>query len=272
MLLRLMLLLQGTTLPTMDDLRAQECAGLVAADPASAIINASEWQRAKGGHLADACLASAFAAQGKFAEASSQFKSAAQAAASAGDRLAASYWAQAGNAAIAASQPYDAILFLKEALNYPALSKAERANILIDRARAYVAANQPDSAKADLSEVRRIAPDNAAGWLLSATLARRMTALADAQNFIITAASLSPSDASVALEAGNIAVTAGAYTAAQQQWQQVIRIAPGSTQAKVAKGLLAQLDEQGLDKVRPGAPAVAQPVIAPPALAPSVER
>ncbi len=259
MLLPLMLLLQVTAMPTIDDLHAQECAALVSADPASAIVNASEWQRANGGHRADACLASAYAAQGKFAEASAQFKAAAQTAASAGDRLAASYWAQAGNAAIAASQPNEAILFLKEALNYASLSKGERANILIDRARAHVAANQPDSAKTDLTEVRRIAPDNAAGWLLSATLARRMNALSDAQNFIITAASLSPSDASVALEAGNIAVTAGAYTVAKQQWQQVVRIAPDSAQAKAAQGLLTQLEEQGLDKI----PAIAQPVIVP---------
>jgi tetratricopeptide (TPR) repeat protein len=258
MLLPLMLLLQGTTLPTMDDLRARECAGLVTADPASAIVNANEWQRANGGHRADACLASAFAAQGKFAEASGQFKSAAQAAASTGDRLAASYWAQAGNAAIAAGQPYDAILYLKEALNYPALSKSERANILIDRARAYVAADQSDSAKADLTEVRRIAPDSAAGWLLSATLARRMSALADAQNFIITAASLSPSDASVALEAGNIAAAAGAYPVAREQWQQAVRIAPDSAQAVTAKSLLAQLDAQGLG-IPAARPTIAQP-------------
>jgi tetratricopeptide (TPR) repeat protein len=253
-MLTFFLLLQSTALPTLNDVKARECMALVAADPVSAIVNANEWSRANGGHRADACLASAYAAQGKYAEASAGFVTAAKSAANE-PALASDYWAQAGNAAIAASQPNEAISYFYSALAITtqanaAQAKPVRANILIDRARAYVAATQPDNAKADLSEVRRIAPDNPDGWLLSATLARRMRALSDAQTFIITAATLSPSDASVALEAGNIAVTAGAYAAAREQWQQAIRIAPDSAQASTAKMLLAQLAEQGLDDAK----------------------
>ena len=258
-MLPILLLLQSAALPTFDEVRARECQALVAADPASATVNAAEWQRANGGHRAAACLASAYAAQEKFADASVQFQSAAQAAAKAGDALAAQYWAQAGNAAIAARQPVEAVKFLKEALNFAALTKTARANILIDRARAYVAASDAENAKADLAEVRRIAPDNAAGWLLSATLARRMRALADAQNFIITAASLSATDAGVALEAGNIAVSAGAYAVAREQWQQAVRIAPDSAQAHTARNFLAQLAQQQPESAKGTAPALAAP-------------
>ncbi len=252
------LLLQSAALPTLDDVKARDCQALVIADPVSAIVNANEWSRANGGHRADACLASAYTAQGKYAEASAAFVSAAKGASNE-PSLAPDYWAQAGNAAIAASLPDEAVMYLNSALRNTAQANPVRANILIDRARAYVAASQPDKAKADLTEVRRIAPDNPAGWLLSATLARRMGALSAAQDFIITAASLSPSDASVALEAGNIAVTAGAYAAAREQWQQVIRIAPDSAQAKTAKMLLAQLAEQGLEETAQSAPPLAQP-------------
>lgn len=241
MLIPILILLQSSVLPSFDEVRARDCQKLTQTDPASAIVNASEWRQANGGFRADACLAEAYAAQGNFAEASGIFKAAAQAAAKAGDKSAAQYWAQAGNAAIAAGQPTDAIGYLKEALNSPSLNKPARANILIDRARAYVASDQPESAKADLTEARRIAPDNALGWLLSATLARRSGALSDAQNYIATAAELSPVDAAIALEAGNIAAAAGALEIAAEQWQQTIRIAPQSPQADSAAKLLAAL-------------------------------
>jgi tetratricopeptide (TPR) repeat protein len=253
MLIPLIFLLQSAALPTLDEVHARDCQKLVETDPISAIVNASEWQKAGGSYRAEACLASGYAAQGKFADASRHFQSAARAAAAANDTVAALYWTQAGNAAIAAGQPGDAAAFLGLALASPAQTKPVRAGILIDRARAYVASNQPDLAKADLTEVRRIAPDSAAGWLLSATLARRMNALADAQNFVVTAARLSPADAGVALEAGNIAVSAGAYVAARDQWQQAIRIAPDSAQAATATALLAQLAEQGLGGITPAA-------------------
>ena len=277
-MLSILLLLQSSTpnlpqdLPTFDEVKARDCAALVAADPASAIVNAGEWTRANGGHRAAACLGSAYAALGKFTEASAQFVLAANSATSpstasapsSGGTQASQYWAQAGNAALAASLPNDAVQFLGRALNFSVLTKPVRANILIDRARAYVAAGDPENAKADLAEVRRIAPDNAPGWLLSATLARRMGTLADAQNFIITAAGLSSGDASVALEAGNIAVTAGAFAVAREQWQQVLRLAPDSAQAATAKALLAQLAEQGLENTAPSALPLAQPSIATP--------
>jgi hypothetical protein len=262
-MLSLLLLLQGATLPTFDAVRARECAALVAADPASAVVNANEWSRAGGGYRASGCLAEAYAAQGKYAQAAALFRSAALAAAKSRDGHAPQYWAQAGNAAIAAQQPREAIADFNAALAMPDIAAPVRANILIDRTRGYVAAGDSGSAAADLTQVRRIAPDNAAGWLLSATLARRMGQLADAQNFIITAASLSSADGSVALEAGNIAAAAGAYSAARDQWQQTIRLAPGSAQAETATRLLGQLAEQE----RAGSPAAAAPAATSPAAA-----
>jgi tetratricopeptide (TPR) repeat protein len=264
MLIPIMLLLQSSALPSFDEVRVRDCQKLTQTDPASAVVNASEWRQANGGFRADACLAEAYAAQGRFAEASGIFKTAALSAAKSGDKNAAQYWAQAGNAAIAAELPHEAIAYLRTALDFPSLNKPARANILIDRARAFVAADKAESAKADLTEVRRIAPDNAMGWLLSATLARRSGALSDAQNFITAAAGLSPVDAAIALEAGNIAAAAGALEIASEQWKQTIRIAPQSPQAGSATKLLAQLELQKPEaspakKAGPTQPAIATP-------------
>jgi tetratricopeptide (TPR) repeat protein len=248
MFLFALLLAQSSALPSFDEVRFGDCQKLIAADPASAIVNASEWRKAGGKYLAEACLAGAYAASEKYAEAAKNFEGAAAAATKAGDKYASRFWSQAGNAAIAGGLTDEAIRYFGEALSAPKLSLqlslAERAEILIDRARAYVSGRRNEEAASDLTEARRIAPDNALGWLLSATLARRGGKLEDAQNYIVTAAALAPSDASVALEAGNIAAAAGAFAIAKEQWQQVIRIAPQSPQASTAARLLAQVEAQ----------------------------
>jgi tetratricopeptide (TPR) repeat protein len=248
MLLFALLLAQSTALPSFDEVRFNDCQKLIATDPASAIVNASEWRKAGGKYLAEACLASAYVASEKYAEAAKSFESAAAAATKAGDQHGPRFWAQAGNAAIAGGLSDDAIRYFGEALSSTKISLPARADILIDRARAYVIGGRTEEAASDLSEARRIAPDNALGWLLSATLARRSGKLEDAQNYIVTAAALTPSDASVALEAGNIAATAGAFAIAKEQWQQVIRIAPQSGQASTAARLLGQLEAQPAPK------------------------
>lgn len=110
-----------------------------------------------------------------------------------------------------------------------------------DRARALVALSRIEDAAAALEVTRRDAPQFATGWLLSATLARRMERLGDAQQFVETAATLAPNDPAVALEGGLIAALAGRDEAARQSWQSVIDMAAGSDEAATARGYLAQL-------------------------------
>jgi tetratricopeptide (TPR) repeat protein len=241
MLLSIVLMMQTGALPTFDEVRFRDCLTLAETDAPSAIINASEWQKNKGGYLAQACLAAAYTEQNQHAKAAEQFVLAANAAQAAKNKLSAAFWAQAGNAALSADQPAEAQAHLTKALAGGLLSRSARGGALTDRARAYVANGEVEPAVIDLAEARRITPNDPQTWLLSATLARRTDDLAGAQQFIQTAATLSPSDAAVALEAGNIAAQAGAYAIAQEQWQQTIRIAPQSAQADAAKRLLDQL-------------------------------
>lgn len=245
MFLPLLLFLQSGALPTLDEVKLRDCLKLVRADAKSGIVSANEWAReqpsGKNRYFADICLASGYARDGKYSQSADRFAEAARAAEKAGDLGAAKLWAQAGGAALSAGRTDDALGYIETALRSGKLLPGERIDTLIDRARAYVASDRLDSAMTDLAEIRRTAPNLGQGWLLSATLARRMGDLAAAQGFIKTAGALYVSDPAVALEAGNIAAAAGAYDIAREQWQQTIKIAPGSPQSATAKALLEQL-------------------------------
>lgn len=228
-------------LPTLIEVQFEECITLARADPPSAVMEASLWAQEMGGFLAKACHAMALANDFRFAEAAPLFIEAAQGAEAKTDRRATRFWAQAGNAAIAADLPDDALIALDNALKSNTLDNPERADIEVDRARSLVALAREGEAVNTLANARLHGPENGTAWLLSATLARRMNVLPDALAYIQTAATLAPRDPAVALEAGNIAAAAGDDVAAREQWEQVITIAPDSRQAVTAQKQLAAL-------------------------------
>lgn len=228
-------------LPTLNELQFEECLTTARTDPASAVADAGLWSQQGGDYLAKACHGFALASDFKFAEAVPLLSEAAQGADAKLDNRAARFWAQAGNAAIAADMREEALSALDKAILSVAPTNAERADIEVDRARTLVALNRADDAVAALSNARTLGPENATAWLLSATLARRLTKLPDALAHIQTAATLSPRDPAVALEAGNIAIAAGDEATARKQWEQVIAIAPDSRQATTAQKQLAAL-------------------------------
>ena len=228
-------------LPTLDEVQFAECLTLASKDPASAISNASVWAQQKGGYLARACHGFALATDFKFDLAVPMLTEAATLAEAQGDVRAARFWAQAGNAAIAAGQADVAIDALGKALASNNLYDNERADSEVDRARAFVALGKNADGEAALATARQLAPENGTAWLLSATLARRLNKLPDALSFIQTAAAVLPSDPAVALEAGNIAIAAGDDDTARTQWEQAIKIAPNSRQAVTATAQLAAL-------------------------------
>jgi hypothetical protein len=228
-------------LPTLNEVQFEECITLARTDPPSAVMEASMWAQQNGDYLAKACQALALANDFRFAEAAPLFIDAAQGADVKADKRAARFWAQAGNAAIAADLPEDALASLDNALKPNSLDNTERADIEVDRARSLVVLGRENEAVTALANARRYAPENGTAWLLSATLARRMNALPDALSYIQTAAPLSPRDPAVALEAGNIAAAAGDDVSARKQWEQVIAIAPDSRQAVTAQKQLAAL-------------------------------
>jgi tetratricopeptide (TPR) repeat protein len=222
------------------------CIGAVEADPArsaqlarDALGEAIGRERVRAG----LCLGVALAELDRWDEAQRAFTDARDAAEPGDDASRARLGAMAGNAALAAGRPGEALALLAPAAvsAQSAGNRALTASISLDRARALVALKQPDAAFAALAQAREAAPDDAQAWLLSATLSRRQDKLIEAQAQIEKAAQLAQQDPEVGLEAGVIAVLSGRPEAARKSWEAVVSLAPGSDAAATAKGYIAQL-------------------------------
>ncbi len=101
MILPLLALLQ-TTAPAAQEARFEACVDQAVSDPAGGIAAARGWGMEGGGFLARQCLGMAYAASANYAGGASAFEEAARLADTAGDARVANYWAQAGNAWLAA--------------------------------------------------------------------------------------------------------------------------------------------------------------------------
>lgn len=228
--------------PTPLDARYKGCLDLATSNPQAAESEAERFRLAGGGARARQCLGLAYAQQERWRDAAGVFEAAAREADAAKDTLGARYWAQAGNAWLAANEPVKAYAALNAALAGPALTGQDKGEALLDRARALVAAGQAAAARADLDAALENAPKDPLAWLLSATLARRMKDLPRAQGDIAEALSLASDDASVQLEAGNIAALAGDADAAKAAWQRAVKLAPASPAGQQARAALGQFD------------------------------
>lgn len=226
----------------VDDARYRACIGLAVNDPGAAIDAAERFRFAGGGARARQCLGLAYAQQARWTEAAAAFTQAAQEGDAARDALTARYWAQAGNAWLAAGEAPKAYDALSAALAAGTLAVQDRGETLLDRARALVAAGRLPAARTDLDAALDAAPGDPLAWLLSATLARRTGDLPRAQTDIAQALKLSSDDASVQLEAGNIAAAGGDADGAKAAWQTAIRLAPASPAGQYARTALAQFD------------------------------
>jgi tetratricopeptide (TPR) repeat protein len=230
-------------------------------DPAAGIAAARAWlaeSQPSGAAAPNAdrgaaaqCLGQLLAQQGDFTGAEAAFAESAGEVPPAGIALVAALQAMAGNAAQAAGHAESALAWFDKSLSAsPAKAPTAEDNaafgaVQIDRARALVALGRLPEAGAALEEAHRLAPSDAEGWLLSATLARRGKDLERAQRDIEVAAGLDPRGGVLAtqigLEAGVIAVLGGHEAAARKSWESVLALAPGSAEALAARGYLDQL-------------------------------
>lgn len=231
------------TIGALDEVRFEECHDAAIDDPATGVIIANDWLADGGGYLARQCLGFAHARQGQFAIAAEIFAQAASGAEVARDWRSANLWAQAGNAALAAGQPESARTHLTAALAQGSLTGLQLGEAYLDRARAAAALEDWAAARADIDRAIPLASQDPLVWLLSATLARRQDDLVRAAQDIATAAQLGPRDAAIALEAGNIAVTAENYDTARTNWQAAADLAGTSPIGAVARARLRDLAE-----------------------------
>lgn len=224
--------------------RYAECMDLATGDPSTGVTNATRWHGEGGGMWARQCLGVAYANQGRWAAAASAFEEAAREAERIKDPRGANYWAQAGNAWLAAGDVAKARAALDAALATGALSGLALGEARLDRARVLVAQGDMPGARTDLNRALADAGKDPLAWLLSATLARRMNDLPRAQTDILEALKLAPDDASVHLEAGNIAAATGDGEGARAAWSRAAELAPGKPAGAAAEKALAQFSEQ----------------------------
>ncbi|MCW3848567.1 tetratricopeptide repeat protein [Sphingomonas sp. LB-2] len=235
----LILLLQDAP-PADPNARLAECITLATNSPEQGEAAAMRWRGEGGGYRAGQCLGIALANQERWAAAAGAFEDAAREADAAKEPRAADYWAQAGNAWLAAGNAGKARAALDSALGTGTLLGPALGQAYLDRARARVASGDMEGARDDLDRAVSNAPGEPLAWLLSATLARRMNDPKRAKADIDQALRLAPDDASVQLEAGNVAVVLGDEPTARAAWARVIELAPGSPEANAARAALGQ--------------------------------
>lgn len=240
MILAALLLAQTAGPADPPEQRFERCADKATTDSAAGEAEASAWRIAGGGFLARQCLGLAYNTARNFNAAGAAFEMAAREAEVAKDARSAKYWAQAGNAWIAAGEPLKARGALDAALAAGTLKGLALGEAHLDRARAKVAAGDLVGARSDLDRATVEAADDPLAWLLSATLARRTGDLPRAHTDIAQALQRSADDASVQLEAGNIAAASGDETGAKAGWTQAAQIAPDSPAGTAARQALAQ--------------------------------
>lgn len=149
----------------------------------------------------------------------------------------------AGNAALGSGDPEGALLLLQTAQRDASASSAATLEAIaaMDVARVLVELDRPGEAFVPLSRATLLEPEKAEAWLLTATLYRRLDRLDDAQEAIEQAAKLAPTEGSIGVEAGVIAILSGREDAARQSWASVIEAKPESPAAVTAQSYLDQL-------------------------------
>ncbi len=224
-----------------EQTRFDNCAALAETTPDRALEEAGNWRLAGGGVLARQCEGMAYVTQKRWLPATVAFEAAAKEADVKADGRAATLWVQAGNAALAGNQPDKALPYFDAAIARNTLIGDALGEAHLDRARGRAALGDLKGARVDLDLATTYVPADPLGWLLSATLARKMGDLSRAQADIEQAAERSPDDASVALEAGTIAILSGRDDAARTAWEAAVKLAPNSPAGKSASESLARL-------------------------------
>ncbi|MFL6863836.1 MAG: hypothetical protein ACJ8DZ_12655 [Allosphingosinicella sp.] len=233
----LLLALAGSAEAVPADMKA--CLAMVHDDVAHGAKAAAAWRARGGGVDAARCEALALIAQEKWSEAALAFEQAAADAERLKDPRRADLSVQAGNAWLAAGDAAKAKAALDAALAAEGSTPQLKGEAYLDRARAAVALGDPAAARADIDRALQVVAADPFAWYLSAALARRTRDMARAQADIARAVGLAPNEASILLEAGNIAGVAGDVDGARRFYERAAKAAPGSEAGRAAEQALA---------------------------------
>jgi Flp pilus assembly protein TadD len=232
----------------LEQVRLNLCLDHARSEPAGAITEAGTWLAEASGperSYPQQCLGYAYTMLLRWDAAERAFLAAREAESANAHVRRARLATMAANAALAEGRG-DAALAALALAGTDAAATGDaglRSIVETDRARALVAQGNQGEAEAVLAAARTLDPQNTLAWLLSATLARRLDKLAEAQQLIETAGALSPNLPEIGLEAGVIAMLQGREDAAAASWRSVIELEPDGATAETARGYLAQLAE-----------------------------
>ncbi|AEG49773.1 TPR repeat protein [Sphingobium chlorophenolicum L-1] len=220
----------------------QTCLDQAVEAPDKGIAFAQQWRIEGGSFYARNCMGFAYARAERWAPAIVAFEQGAEEAERNGEMVQSGrLWAQAGNAALAGGDAAKARDDFDAALARGLPDGLEKGEVHLDRARALVALNDAKGARNSLDIALEQVPRDPLAWLLSATLARRSGEMKLAQAHIARAVQLSPDDASVALEEGNIAILTDHEDMARSAWQRAVKLAAQSPAGKAAADNLSRL-------------------------------
>lgn len=223
----------------------QACLDQAVDSPEQAVAFAQKWRLEGGSFYARHCMGFAYARAERWPPAIVAFEQAAEEAKRGGEMAqSARLWAQAGNAALAGGDAVKARTSFDAALARGLPDGIEKGELHLDRARALVALGDVEGARESLDVATQQAAQDPLAWLLSATLARRTGEMKLAQAHIARAVQLSPDDASVALEEGNIAILTDHEDVAKSAWERAVKIAPATPVGKAAAESLSRLAGQ----------------------------
>lgn len=231
-------------IPVPDKFAApfQACLEQAGQSPEKGVAFAEKWRIDGGSFYARNCMGFAYAQAERWSPAVVAFEQAAEEAERSGEAVqSARLWAQAGNAALAGGDAAKARNDFDAALARGIPNGLEKGEVHLDRARALVALGNMEDARDSFDVALEQAPQDPLAWLLSATLARRSGELPLAQAHIARAVQLSPDDASVALEEGNIAILTDHEDIARAAWQRAVTLSAASPAGKAAEDNLARL-------------------------------
>ena len=225
--------------PQAPGAQLKSCLGLAGTSPEAAAAYAEDW-RVKGGGLdARQCLGIAQTRAERWSAAAATFEIAAREAEVRKDPRSGDFWAQSGNAWLAAGDAPKARKALDTALISAMVTPQLRGEIHLDRARAAMLQGDAAAARADIDKGLELVPADPFGWYLSAALARRENKLDRAQADIARAVNLAPNDAAILLEAGNVAGASGDADAALALYARAARSDPRSEAGRAAEAALA---------------------------------
>ncbi|AJR23113.1 MULTISPECIES: tetratricopeptide repeat protein [Sphingobium] len=220
----------------------QACLDQAVEAPDKGVAFAQQWRIDGGSFYARNCMGFAYARAERWAPAIVAFEQGADEAERNGEMVQSGrLWAQAGNAALAGGDAAKARDDFDAALARGLPDGLEKGEVHLDRARALVALNDVKGARASLDAALDQVPRDPLAWLLSATLARRSGEMKLAQAHIARAVQLSPDDASVALEEGNIAILTDHEDVARSAWQRAVKLAAEAPAGKAAADNLSRL-------------------------------